>query len=90
MEYPKSIKKGHPVEFTRKYAQHHTAGDGEFGIAIEDERPDRTVTVELADGSHYLARYIHAYAWAGWLPEELEPVWAKYHPESEGPFDEDI
>lgn len=73
------IKKGNPVEFTRKYQRHYAMGDGEFGIAVEDERPDGSVTVELADGSKYLARHIHAYAWGGWLPEELEPAYAKYN-----------
>jgi len=78
MAIPK-IQKGNPVEFTRTQQRYHKTGDGEFGIAIEDERPNVTVMVELADGSHYLARHIHAYAWGGWLPEELEPVYEKYN-----------
>jgi hypothetical protein len=74
------IKKGDPVEFTRQYKQHHTLGEGEYGIATEDERSDHSVQVELADGSTYLARHICAYAWAGWLPENLEETHLKYNP----------
>ncbi len=84
------IEKGDPVEFTRTAQRSYTMGDGEFGIAIEDERPNMTVMVELADGSHYLAKHIHAYAWGSWLPEELEPVYEKYHQDDgdyEGDFD---
>jgi hypothetical protein len=73
-----SIKKGNPVEFSRSAKRIHTMGEGEIGIAIEDERADRTVTVELADGSTFLARHIHAYGWSGWLPEELETVLVKH------------
>ena len=76
-----TIKKGDPVEFTRQLVQNYKMGDGEFGIAVEDQRPDRSVMVELADGSKYLARHIHAFAWSGWMPEELEPIWEKYHRE---------
>jgi hypothetical protein len=75
------IKKGNPVEFTRKPCAHYTMGDGEYGIAIEDERPDHSVTVVLANGDTYLARHIHAYAWSGWLPEELESVFALHNPQ---------
>jgi hypothetical protein len=79
------VKKGNPVEFTREYVAHYDVGDGEndlavFGIAIEDERSDRTVMVELADGTTYLARYIHAYAWGGWLPDNLEETYLKHNP----------
>lgn len=72
------IKKGNPVEFTREYVRDYDIGDGEYGIAIEDEAADKTVKVELADGSIYQARYIHAYAWAGWLPDDLEAVHIKH------------
>ena len=72
------IKKGEPVEFTRTYNGHHKIGDGEYGIATENERPDGSVTVELADGSSYLAKHIHACSWFGWLPEGLEDVQEKY------------
>jgi hypothetical protein len=81
------IKKGNPVEFTRQSVQHHTIGEGEFGIAIEDEQPDLTVKVELGSGEIYTARYIHAYAWGGWLPEDLEQVYLKHNPDSTDYFD---
>lgn len=76
------VKKGNPVEFTREHHQSYTIGgdDGEYGIAIEDERPDHSVMVELADGTTYLAKHIHAYAWGGWIPEELEPTFMKHNP----------
>jgi hypothetical protein len=79
------IKKGNPVEFTRNNPRVYTigGGDGEYGIAIEDERDDMSVTVELADGSTYLARHIHAYAWAGWLPDDLEPIYMKHNPDTD-------
>lgn len=73
------VKKGNPVEFTREFKQHHVVGEGEFGIAIEDERADRTVTVELADGSTFLAKHIIACAWGGWLPDDLEDVYLKHN-----------
>ena len=82
------IKKGNPVEFTRDYRQYYTMGTGEYGIAIEDERLDRSVTVELADGSTYLAKHIHDYAWMGWLPDELEKVRYK-HNDSYGDYYDD-
>jgi hypothetical protein len=73
------IKKGDPVEFTRDYRQHYATGDGEYGIAIEGERSDNSVTVELANGFIYLARYIHACSWVGWIPEDLEEVQYKHN-----------
>lgn len=73
------IKTGNPVEFTRSRSTNHQMGDGEIGIAVEDERRDHTVLVELASGETYLARHIHAYAWGGWLPDALEPVWLKHN-----------
>lgn len=76
------IRKGDPVEFSREYIAHYIMGTGEIGIATEDERVSGSVTVELADGSTLLAVHIHAYAWAGWLPEELESVRMKYAPVS--------
>src|ERR1700733_11893924 len=82
------IRTGNPVEFTREHRQNYTMGDGLFGIAIEDERADGSVKVEMADGTIYHARHIHAYAWHGWLPEDLEPVYAKYNKDTyECPFD---
>lgn len=85
-----NIEKGNLVEFTRVPKQSYTMGDGEYGVAIEDERPNRTVMVELADGSRYLARYIHAYAWAGWFPEELEPVFEKYNRDLIDRFEDEL
>lgn len=81
------IKKGNPIEFTRTNPRSYSMGSGEYGIAIEDERADASVMVELADGSTYLARYIHAYAWGGWLPDELEPVYAKHNTMDEEYYD---
>lgn len=75
------IKKGDPVEFTRESTRTHALGSGEVGIAIESERDDHSVTVELADGSTYRAQHIHAYGWGGWMPEELEAVYEKHNPE---------
>jgi hypothetical protein len=83
------VKKGNPVEFTRKHIQHYTMGDGEYGIAIEDERADGSVKVELASGEIYLAKHIHAFAWGGWMPEDLEKVWIKHNPPSFDDFDWD-
>ncbi len=74
-----TIKKGDLVEFTRTPVRHYTMGDGEVGVATEDERPDGSVRVELANRSTFQARYIHAYGWGGWMPEDIEPIWAKYH-----------
>lgn len=74
------IQKGHPVEFTREYVSNYVVGEGEFGIAVENERTDNTVCVELADGTHYLAKHIHAYGWAGWIPEELEDAHSRLSP----------
>jgi len=79
----RNVKRGDLVEFTRDYRIDYTVGDGEFGVAVEDERSDRTVLVELADGSTYRARFIHAYAWGGWMPEELESTYMKYRPVDE-------
>lgn len=81
------VKRGNPVEFTREWTNHHTIGEGEFGIAIEDARADKTVMVELANGSRYLAKYIHAYAWTGWVPDELEELYEKYNADND--FDDD-
>lgn len=75
----KRIQVGDPVEFTREHIANYTVGDGEYGIAIENERSDGSVMVELADGSTYLAKHIHAFAWSGWLPDDLEAVYNKYN-----------
>lgn len=76
------IKKGNPVEFLREPKAHVEVGNGEFGIATEDENSDGSVQVELSDGSFFQARHIIAYAWGGWLPEELEKVYLKHNPDS--------
>jgi len=76
-----TIKKGDLIEFTRDYRRDYTMGTGEYGIAIEDERPDNSVMVELADGTNYLAKYIHAFTWMGWVPEELEEIQMKHRSE---------
>lgn len=34
---------------------------------------------ELPDGSTFLARHVHAFAWGGWLPEELEKTYDKHN-----------
>lgn len=73
------IKKGNPVEFLREHKDYVIVGDGEVGIATENERSDGTVTVELANGSTFLAKHIVAYAWGGWLPEDLEATYDKYN-----------
>lgn len=78
------IKKGNPVEFIRERRAHANLGEGEFGIAIEDGHSDGSVIVELADGTNYLAMYVIAYAWAGWLPEDLEAAYEKHNPGSGG------
>jgi hypothetical protein len=80
------IKKGNAVEFTRDYRQNYTMGTGEYGIAVEDERSDHSVTVELKDGSTYRARHIHAYAWMGWIPEELEDAQMRHSPPDDYDF----
>lgn len=74
-----SVKKGNLVEFTRDHQDRYTFGDGEFGVATENERPDHTVMLELADGSNYLAKHIHAFGWAGWFPDELEVAYGKHN-----------
>lgn len=81
----KTIRKGDPVEFTLKNPYPGTySGEGAlFGIATEDERPNRTVEVEMADGSKQVVIHIHAYAWSGWLPDDLEKIAAKYAPADE-------
>lgn len=80
------IKQGNAVEFTLKHpGAHYAMGgkDARYGIAIEEERTDGSVTVELADGTTYLAKYIHAYAWSGWLPDDLEEAYMKHNPDPE-------
>jgi hypothetical protein len=45
-----------------------------------------TVKVETSRGTE-LARYIYAYAWMGWVPEDLEAIYEKHNPP--GPEDYD-
>jgi hypothetical protein len=84
-----SIKKGDCVEFTRKYYQSYPPADKSvvlFGIAIENEGADGEVKVETAKGIE-IAKYIYAYAWMGWIPEDLEAIYEKHNPP--GPEDYD-
>lgn len=72
-----TIKIGDPVEFTLGYYENYPPEDKsviKFGIAIEDERQDRTVKVRMADRTEIIVKYIHAYAWIGWLPEGLDLI----------------
>lgn len=70
------IKKGSMVEFTDKHYMNYPPEDTsviKYGIAIEDES-NHTVKVKRGDGSIEVARYIHAYGWAGWVPDELQKL----------------
>jgi hypothetical protein len=72
------IKKGDAVEFTDNYYQNYPPKDKsviKFGVALEDEN-DGTVKVETSKGIE-IARYIYAYAWSGWMPEDLEEIYCR-------------
>lgn len=75
-----NINRGDLVEFTDKYYTDYPPKDTSvirYGVAMENEQSDRTVKVALANGSWCIATHIHAYAWIGWIPEELEEVHAE-------------
>lgn len=83
------IKRGDLIEFTDENYFDYPPADTSvirYGVAIEDEQGVNPrngapiVRVECADGSICLPRYIHASSWAGWIPEDLEPVAEKYAP----------
>lgn len=77
------IKRGHLVEFTDTYYRDYPPVDTSavrFGVAIEDETEHKPIRVKIADGSIVVATYVHAYAWAGWIPDGLEEVLAEFEP----------
>lgn len=78
------VQKGHLVEFSKDYHFSWPPADKSLilmGVAIEEEKPDHTVRVETPKGI-VTARYIHAYAWLGWMPEDLEPIYEKHNAET--------
>jgi len=78
------IKKGDMVEYSDDYHWNYTLGGpfAKYGVACEDEK-NNSIRVEIADGTFRTIplNKTHAYAWAGWIPEDLESVWEKYNPE---------
>jgi hypothetical protein len=78
------ISKGDLVEFTRTpvLSGVYSVGKGEpgnpaeFGVAVLDS-DGRVCKVELANGVELSVRYIHAFGWAGWIPEGLEEAHAR-------------
>lgn len=81
------IKRGDLVEFTDKAYHDYPPADTSvirYGIAIEDS-PDSAASIQVkqADGSIVSARHIHAYAWAGWIPDGLEPLMAEFQDNSD-------
>ena len=87
-----SVKKGDMVEFAREHYTHYPPADKSkilFGVAIENEKTVMgfpTVKVETVKGIE-IAKYIYAYAWMGWVPEDLEAIYEKHNPP--GPEDYD-
>lgn len=74
-----NIKRGDFIEFTDKHYQHYPPKDTsviKFGIALEDTDAIDNVKVRTKNGEE-IAKVIHAYAWAGWIPEELEEIYVK-------------
>lgn len=74
------VQRGDLVEFTDAYQADYTMGDptrARYGVAIEDSTSHDSAVVKLADGSVVTARHIMAYAWSGWMPEDLEAVYAE-------------
>src|SRR5688572_5121729 len=72
------LKRGDLVEFTDNWYQHYPPVDTsviKWGVATGKGNQVETVRgIETA-------KHIHSYAWAGWIPDEIEPIWEKYHPE---------
>lgn len=77
------INRGNLVEFTDKpYASYPPEDQSliRFGVALEDV-PDvsRGVLVRTASGD-VRAQHVHAYAWLGWCPEDLEEIYEQLNP----------
>ena len=74
-----TIKRGDFIEFTDEWYINYPPPDKskiKFGIAIEDTDSLDNVKVRTVEGIE-TAKCIHAYAWAGWIPEELEEIYNK-------------
>ncbi len=79
------IHKGDLVEFTDKFIRDYPPTDTSvirYGVAMADYPANVPVLVKLADGKTVYAVHIHAYGWAGWMPEDLEEVWNELNPET--------
>lgn len=72
------------VEYTdQHYAVYPPADKSvvKFGVCVEDfecgQMGPFTPKVRRGDGTEEKAKVVHFYAWAGWVPEELEDVFAE-------------
>jgi hypothetical protein len=86
------VKRGDLVEFTDAFQTDYTMGDpmlARYGVAIEDATTHDSVVVKLADGSTVAARHIMAYAWGGWMPADLEAVYAEVNGTEDGGYWDD-
>lgn len=86
-----NIKRGALVEYTDKFYRHYPPQDTsviKFGVSTGGIDSSGNTLVENDKGIIEPARFIHASEWAGWMPESLEKIWEKYHPESESDWDE--
>jgi hypothetical protein len=87
------VRRGDLVEFADKRYTHYPPADTSlirYGVAVEDQTvAGNPVKVALADRSTVRAWFIYSYAWAGWMPEALEPIWAELNPDTFQDFDPD-
>lgn len=76
--HPHGVKRGDLVEFTDHHYRNYPPKDIsviQYGVALDNEADEGTVEVKLADGTTKFANFVHSYAWAGWIPDGLEPIW---------------
>ncbi len=71
------VKKGNFVEYTDNYHQHYPPKDEtliKYGIAIEDSMSHDYAVIETLNEGIKRVQHIHAYAWMGWTPDELQQL----------------
>jgi hypothetical protein len=71
------IKKGDLVEYMDYPVFHFPPKDKKdvkYGISLENKDNVSNIRVRTAHGED-IAKHIYSYAWAGWIPEELEKIY---------------
>jgi|PlaIllAssembly_1097288.scaffolds.fasta_scaffold1643145_2 hypothetical protein len=74
MADPTIVQRGVPVEFTHN-------GKVGFGICAKTGKLGEEIEIETTHGI-VKTWHILAYAWAGWMPEEIIKIWEKHNPTS--------